>query len=303
MVLRQYPYSEVLDMRFRLVAVMLFVVAGGIQFSALGVVATPEEAQKQWKALAKEELAAFKTQVKVVLGDFKADVAQYKVEVATLVKNPILSCQDIGNIYGTAYSGLQAQIEASITQLEVDGTNLLFALGTDLVAGFENGDGGTLDKTMVSLLKEVDKFDKTLRKAAPALKKAVEKNDGSADVQFTFVFYRVPLGFAPTPRNAAIPALEGIRNNAPLCNFMTLNRGTNFAFLHSCGLTLAATLNYQYLKDGAAPFSAFGFTPDANGVYSFTGGVGVAPGNYHILFKDAAAATVSQWSSFIGAGP
>lgn len=290
-------------MRFRLVAAMLFVVAGGIQYSALGVVATPEEAQKQWKAFTKQELAAFKAQEKVLLADFKADAAQYKTDVAALVKNPIVSCQDIGIIYGNAYSGLQAQIEATIAQLELDGTNLLFGLGTEAVAGFENGDGGTLDKTMASIRKEMDKFDKTLRKAAPALKKAAEKNDGSADVQFTFVFYRIPLGFAPTPRNAAIPALEGVRSNAPLCNFMTFNRGTNFAFIHSCGLTLAATLNFQYLKDGAASLSGFGFAPDANGVYSITGVVGVAPGNYHILFKDAAAAAVSQWSSFIGAGP
>lgn len=286
-------------MRSRLVAVMLFVVAVGVQKSALGVAATPAEAQKQWKALAKEELAAFKTQVKVVLGDFNADVGLYKADLAAGTADPTQGNIASKDLYLSVYSGLESEIETLVAALETDSTNLLFGLGTNFLGGFMAGDGGTLDKTMASLKKEVDKFEKTMRKTAAAIKKAVEKNDGSKVVHFNFQIYPMPLGLAPTPQGVAIPVVEGVRINASLANFAVL-RSDNFGFVSYVGISNVATVKTEISIGGSLVFTG-SVPPNASGIYALAAGVGLNRGNYLLLSADTTTGA-AQWSSFIGFG-
>lgn len=286
-------------MRSRLVAVMLVVVAVGVHSNPCTAAITPQEAQKNWSAIAKQELAAFKAQVKVVLGDFNTDVGLYKSDLASGAADPTQASSASMILFSAVYSGLEGEIETLITSLEADGTNLLFAQGTNFLGGFMAGDGGTLDKTMASLKKEVDKFEKTMRKTAAAIKKAVEKNDGSEVVHFYFQIYPMPLGLAPTPQGVAIPVVEGVRINASLANFAVL-RSDNFGFVSYVGISNVANVKTEISIGGSLKITG-NVPPDSNGIYALAAGVGVNRGNYLLLSVDNATGA-AQWSSFIGFG-
>ena len=132
-----------------------------------------------------------------------------------------------------------------------------------------------------------------------AIRKAVEKNDGSQVVHYYFQIYPMPLGLAPTPQGVSVPVVEGVRINASLANFALL-RNDNVGFVSYVGISNVATVKTEISIGGSLKFTG-NAPPDSNGIYALAAGVGVNRGNYLLLSVDNATGA-AQWSSFIGFG-
>lgn len=169
--------------------------------SASATVTTPQEADKEFKLTTKDQLAQMKTDLKDVLTTFKEHMADIKVNLADGSTSPFVAAADIADEVRSAFQQASLSYVNRCANVDTDGSSFITQVaGNPIFPGARHGEGGTLDKFVRSVKKELDKFTSNIDRELAKIRKAVLKNDGSlTNLKFIASVQPFPRPFDPTP--------------------------------------------------------------------------------------------------------
>jgi len=192
---------------------------------ALAFTTEEKAAQKLWKTITKSELKTLSTAIKAATKDYKADRIALCDDLESGALDVSDSQEGFGAILQTLYDKVENAVEDAVQSMDQLGSAVLMGLpfSPGALQNFGAGDGGTLDKTIATMRKQLAKVDKAAAKSVKKVRKCVAAVPGE-DYELSATLYPMPLAFLPQPFGGNAGGLDGARPTQFLFAILACNQ-------------------------------------------------------------------------------